>query len=327
MTKLFNNLKERFKSTSKEHKIRVFYNFVLVVLGNLVLAFGCSVFMTELKIVSGGVTGISIIINKLAGDVKIFGDIPFLSSITVESFFIFIITWGLWLLGLFTLGKDFAFKTLLSSIIFPLFFAIFQGVPSLQDFAKEIAYDVEGKTEVGRYLLSGIFAGVSVGGGCALTFLGGGSTGGVDVIAFIAEKYFKIRTSIAVFITDGTIVLLGLIFVGDPISSLCGIISAFLCSAMVELLYNASQSCFVADIISDHWEEISHYVQHEIGRGATIINAIGGYKGDKRVILRIVFEKNQFIKIKQYIAEVDPKAFITYTMTNAVFGEGFKPIK
>jgi uncharacterized membrane-anchored protein YitT (DUF2179 family) len=281
--------------------------------------------MTELNIVSGGVTGISIVIEHFVGPVTIFENIPFLSSITVESLIIFLLTWGLWFLGLFCLGKDFAFKTLLSSILFPIFFAAFDGIPFLTEFAKDVAGTSvsQAEPETGRLLLCGIFAGVSVGGGCALTFLGGGSTGGVDIVAFILEKYLKIKTSISVFIIDGTIVLIGLFTIQNYTSSLCGIIAAFLCSLMVELIYNTSRSCYVVDIISDHWEEIQKYVHEALDRGSTIIPAIGGYKGEKRIILRIVFEKSQYIKIKQYIAEIDPNAFITYTLTNGVFGKGF----
>ena len=68
-------------------------------------------------------------------------------------------------------------------------------------------------------------------------------------------------------------------------------------------------------------------MQTEIGRGTTTIPAKGGFHGDDRVILRIVFNKNEYNKIRTYIASVDPKAFVTYTRTNAVFGEGFKAHK
>ena len=89
--------------------------------------------------------------------------------------------------------------------------------------------------------------------------------------------------------------------------------------------YVGSQTSYQVDIISSKWEEISAYAQDELGRGCTIIPAKGGYKGEDRPILRIVFEKSQYHLIRTFIAKVDKKAFFTSTRTNAVFGEGFKP--
>ena len=96
---------------------------------------------------------------------------------------------------------------------------------------------------------------------------------------------------------------------------------------LIEVIYIGSQSAYQADIISDKWEEISKYALIELDRGTTIIRAEGGYKGDERVILRIVFDKRQHNKIREFIAKIDPHAFVTYTRTNAVFGEGFKSHK
>ena len=95
-------------------------------------------------------------------------------------------------------------------------------------------------------------------------------------------------------------------------------------AALIEIVYIKNQTAYQVDIISDKWQEISRYAQDELERGATIIHAEGGYKGEERVILRVVFDRFQYDKIKKYIASVDPKAFVTYTQTNAVFGEGFK---
>ena len=108
------------------------------------------------------------------------------------------------------------------------------------------------------------------------------------------------------------------------VQSLCGILSSFVTAALIEIVYIKNQTAYQVDIISDKWEEISRYAQDELERGATIIHAQGGYKGEERVILRVVFDRFQYEKIKKYIASVDPKAFVTYTQTNAVFGEGFK---
>ena len=89
----------------------------------------------------------------------------------------------------------------------------------------------------------------------------------------------------------------------------------------------SNSSCTKRDIISSKWEEISRFVQDELERGTTLIPARGGFSGEDKVILRIVFSKREYNKIRTFIAQIDPKAFVTYTRTNAVFGEGFKSHK
>ncbi|MCD8204590.1 MAG: YitT family protein, partial [Coprobacillus sp.] len=84
---------------------------------------------------------------------------------------------------------------------------------------------------------------------------------------------------------------------------------------------------YQADIISSHNDEISRYIQDELGRGVTIIEAKGGYHGDDRPILRVVFDRSQLNKLRDYVAKVDPSAFMSITQTSAVYGEGFKTNK
>jgi uncharacterized membrane-anchored protein YitT (DUF2179 family) len=185
-----------------------------------------------------------------------------------------------------------------------------------------------GTPVVGNYILCGLFGGVFIGGGVALTFLGGGSSGGVDVVQLILRKYAHIKESVGAFIVDTVIIVAGMLSmcITDPsllIPALCGILSSFVTAVVIEIVYIRSQTSYQVDIISDHWKEISAFAQDELGRGTTIIKAEGGFKGDERIILRIVFDKSQYENIKNYIASVDPKAFITFTQTNAVYGEGF----
>lgn len=297
---------------------------ILVILGTVIVAFGNVAFLVPLDINAGGLSGIGIIARYFAPDS--FKVILYNIIITGSSII-------LWLLGLLFIGKDFAIKTLIASIIFPAATWLFSACPGLSDlvnqFGELLKTAASGPT-AGNFLLAGLFGGVFVGTGVALTFVGGGSTGGVDVLTFLMEKFLKLKQSIASFIIDGTIVVTGLAILvpqdgGFLLPCLSGILSAFVTALIIEFIYIGSQTSYQVDIISEHWEEISKFAQDELGRGATILHAQGGYKGDERVILRIVFDKRQYNKIRQFISKVDPKAFVTFTRTNAVFGEGFKP--
>ena len=102
---MFKFLKKINKSAFK----RTLKNLLFVILGNVLLAFGSSIFLIELDIVTGGVSGIGIIIQHFVGD-----------SFQVVDIFVFIATWAFWILGLIFMGKEFAFKTLISTILYPL---------------------------------------------------------------------------------------------------------------------------------------------------------------------------------------------------------------
>ena len=303
------NVKEYLKS--KDFRTRAF-RVLLVILGSAILAYGTAIFLTKLEIVAGGLSGVAIIIQHFIGGGDQYIDI-IVAAASVVLFFI----------GLFFVGKEFALKTLVSTIAYPAFLTLFLRV----EYFHQVAGLVSGDGSVGYILVCGIFAGVFVGAGVGLTFLGGGSTGGVDIIIVILAKHTKLNESISSFVTDASIILLSIILIpGNIVNSLCGIISAFVVALMIEFIYVNQTASIQADVISDKWEDISRFAQDEMGRGATIIKALGGYHQEERTILRVVFDRRQFDAFKKFVAKTDPKAFITYTQTNAVYGEGFKAI-
>ncbi len=300
-------------------------NYVAVILGTFLLAFGSVIFLTKSELVAGGISGIAIIIQHFV-------------DIAIYDYLVAGLTILFWLLGLIFLGKDFALKTALSSALYIGFTFLFKRVVFFDELATtfagliptEVIIDgtktvvTQTTSPVANLILCGVFGGVFIGGGVAITFLGGGSSGGIDVVQLLLSKYTGIKESISGFLIDGVIILVGMVAMQLWVPSLCGILASFVTAALIEIVYIKNQTAYQVDIISDKWEEISRFAQDELERGATIIRAEGGYKGEERVILRVVFDKFQYEKIKRYIASVDPKAFVTYTQTNAVFGEGFK---
>lgn len=291
----------------KKVVVKQVYNYFAIVIGTFLLAFGSVIFLTKAELVAGGLSGIAIVIQHFV-------------TVNIYDYLIAGLTVFFWLLGLIFLGKDFALKTALSSALYIGFTFLFKRV----DFFNDLAASFAGKQEAGNLILCGIFGGVFIGGGVAITFLGGGSTGGVDVVQVMFSKYFGIKESVSGFLIDALVIIVGMASMQMWVPALCGILSSFVTAVLIEIVYIKNQTAYQVDIISDKWKEISRYAQDELERGATIIRAEGGYKGEERVILRVVFDKRQYEKIKHFIASIDPKAFVTYTQTNAVFGEGFK---
>ena len=299
--------------------IRQISNYIAVILGTFLLAFGSVIFLEKSNLVAGGVSGIAIVVqHAIRLGLK---DM----TIRVYDYIVYGLMVIFWVLGLIFLGKDFALKTLLSSVLYIGFTALFFRVQFFDQLADKFAgLDLDENARAGNLILCGVFGGVFVGGGVALTFVGGGSTGGVDVLQILMAKYWRIKESVGGFLLDAVVIVVGMGVMQMWIPALCGILSSFVVAVLIEIVYIKGQTAYQVDIISDKWEEISRYAQDELERGATIIRAEGGYKGEERVILRVVFDQRQYEKIREYIASVDPKAFVTFTQTNAVFGEGFK---
>ena len=297
-------------SVKKKTILKQIRNYLLVAIGTLVLAFGTVIFLTKCELVAGGISGIAIIINHFI-------------SIDIYDYLVAGLTVLFWFIGLIFVGRDFAFKSLFSSILYIGYTFLFNRIAFFNDLAITFAGLDKGDPSVGNYILCGLFGGVFIGTGIAITFLGGGSTGGVDCLQPMFKKYFNLKETVTSVIVDCVVIFIGAVCMKLWVPALCGILSCVVTALLIEVVYIRSQTSYQVDIISDHWEEIKEYAQQELDRGTTIIRAEGGYQGEERIILRIVFDRRQYEKIRDYIASVDPRAFITFTQTNAVYGEGF----
>ena len=175
-------------------------NMGLVVVGTLILAFGTALFILPFDLVCGGISSIAIILNNLLS-------VDFISIDTL----ITLITWTLFFIGLIFLGKNFALKTLISTIVYPIGISLFSKLYDPQFMNGIFCIDQSQYSEI-AILLAALFGGVLVGAGCALTFLGGGSTGGVDIFASLICKIFKkLRSSVVIFCIDAITIALGLL--------------------------------------------------------------------------------------------------------------------
>ncbi len=302
--------------TAKYTKIDIWTlikNILLTVAGTLVLSFGTSVFILPFDLVSGGVSGISIVLDRI---------IP-LEFLTVD-LIVTIVTWLLFLVGFLVLGKSFAAKTLISTIIYPLGVSIFMRLAD-PGFLEGFFY-LKGYTEYSdvALILATILGGACVGVGCAITFLGGGSTGGVDVIALTICKIFKrAKSSVVFFIIDATIVICGMFVIGDLVISLLGIFSAFISALMVDKVFIGSTRSFIAQIISDKYEEINREIIERVDRGSTVIDVKGGYTGENKKMIMVSFTVNQYAEILNAINKHDKKAFVTIHRAHEINGEGW----
>lgn len=279
----------------KEHKI---INVLLIVLGNLSLAIATSLFILPHGIVNGGTSGISIITDAL------FGIKPQLV--------ISLLCWGLFIIGWIFLGKKFAFKTLMSTFLYPLFINIFVNIKGIYSLSNQID----------DTLLATIIGAILTGFGMGICYREGASTGGMDVVSLLLKKYLNIKVSISTLAIDSIIISLGLFAISFE-SAMYGILCVALTSLVIEKITISGTRSYMAHIVSDKSEEINEYLTKVLSRGTTLIEAKGGLTGNKKTMIEIVFNEKEYYDIKKNIYEIDNKAFISVYKSINAYGEGF----
>lgn len=282
-----------------DRKKEFMQQFLLMVMGNLLLASSVSFLILPNNILTGGVAGVSVALEPLFN----FNPVWMVNGLTV----------GLYLIGALLLGKEFAIKSMISTILYPFF------VTTLSAIVPWFGHD----TFIINPLLATIYSGVLAGTGLGMVFRTGGSTGGMDIPALILHKYTHISQGNAVMIIDILTVGLGVYTYGlEP--ALVGVLSVYVSGYSIDwLLTIGSQPAKNVMVISDYWEEVRVKVMDEVGRGVTLLQANGGYKKVERPVVMCVITQQQYPHLEKTILEVDPKAFIIVNDVHSVHGEGF----
>lgn len=292
--------------------LNVLKHIFFVAIGTCILAFGTAVFLVEYNLVTGGVSGLAIVLNAF---------FPKLG----EEFYITVLTWGLFLLGWIFLGHNFAAKTLLSTILYPIMYWACRMLvdPELNIFNGYFMLHNSEYRDI-AILIASTLGGACVGVGCAIAFKGGGSTGGVDVLALLLCKIFKkAKSSYIIFGIDATIVVLGIFVFQDMVLSLLGIISAFICAMMIDKVFIGNDGAYVAQIVSDEYEIISKGIIKQLDRTATVVDVVGAYSQEPKKMLIVSFSMREYSDLINIINHADPGAFLTISRAFKNHGEGW----
>jgi uncharacterized membrane-anchored protein YitT (DUF2179 family) len=291
---------------------------LLVILGTVILAFGSAVFLIPFDLVMGGTSGIAIIIKSCFPQG--------LDSATVDVYIniaVAVITWALFFIGLIFLGKDFAAKTLLSTIVYPLVFPLLSMLVD-PDVLGGYFY-LQGNAHQELVLVfAGVMGGILLGAGCAIAFLGGGTTGGTDIIAFLICKFSpKLKISQVTFFVDFTIIALGIFAVGDLIISSIGVLSAYVSSLVIDKIFLGGKTAYVAHIVTTTPAQISEDVIKILDRTTTIMDCKGAYSGEHKNVVMVSFTMREYREILSIVSKYDKKAFITVNKAHEISGEGW----
>ncbi len=300
---------------SKKEILIMIKNILLVVIGTVILAFGTGVFLFPFNIITGGIAGIAITLNNL---------IPEFEFLAFKSYdiYVFVVTWGLFLMGLLVLGKSFSLKTLISTIVYSPVFSI--SVRLVESNALNGFFNIAASYPHISVILGAVFGGAFVGVGCAIAFLGGGSTGGTDIIAFVICKWFKrLRSSVIIFLVDIAVVLGGIVVLKDLTLSLLGIASAFICAIVIDKLFLGESQAFIAHIVSDKYEEINKAIIMKLDRTTTILDGQGGFSRKNKKVVMVSFTMRQYSTLINIVNIIDKTAFVSIHRAHEINGEGW----
>lgn len=294
-------------------------NSLIVVAGTFVLAFGVGLFIIPFDLVNGGVSGLGIIAEKSLSGISLFSDLS-------ASFYASVFNCLLFVLGFIILGKTFAVQTLVSTLFYPVALSLAVSLAESNAFGGFFNLHSEIYSSYGELslIIATVFGGAMIGAGCAITFIGGGSTGGVDVISLSLCKYFrKMKNSVAMFICDSLIIVLGMFAVGDLILSLLGILSAFIAAIAIDKIFIGESEALTAYVVSDNCELINTAIIEKLDRTSTILPCKGGYSGDNKQLLMTTFSARQYVEFTALISFIDKKAFVTVHRAHEINGEGW----
>jgi uncharacterized membrane-anchored protein YitT (DUF2179 family) len=284
-------------------KIGTFETYFSLALGIFVMAVAYYFFVIPSGLVTGGSTGLAIIMTRF------FETVPLsLFSLAFNTVFM--------ALALVFLGKKEFLNTVFGSLLFPGFLALFEWVipdPS----------SLYGENDL---LLVALYAGMLVGAGFGIVCKYGGSTGGTDIAIKIVKKYTPLSLASAVYAVEAAIILAGaLTYPGDLkdgiLTGLYAIVVVFISGKVSDSIVIGSQSKKAVNIITDKPKDIKNAVYATLRRGMTEIPSQGGYTESKKTLLIIVIQNAEYHIVRNIIVNTDPKAFVFVTPASEIHGE------
>lgn len=276
-----------------------YVDYLFIFMGTGIMALAIQCIFEPIGLVTGGFSGIAIIIRKMtAGIVE--GGVPlWLTNLALNV--------PVFIAALIIKGRKFLGRTVIGTVFLSFWLYVIPQVDLTQ----------------GDYMLSAVFGGVITGIGIGFVLLAKATTGGTDMVSALIQKYVRHYSVVQILqVIDGMVVLAGLYVFGLK-PALYAIVAIFITSKVSDALMEGMKYSKVAFIITDCYKEIADAIMTQLDRGLTGLDATGMYSGDKKTVLYCVVSKKEIVELKDIVAKIDPKAFVIVTDAREVFGEGF----
>lgn len=277
----------------------VYIDYLFMIIGSGLMAFAIKCIFDPINLVTGGFTGIAIILKSMTGGI-IEGGVPLWLTnlvLNIPNFFIAMKIKGIRFIG----------RTSFSTICLSLWLYV---IPEMNFMVDD-------------FVLASLFGGVITGIGIGLVFLARATTGGTDMMAALIQHYWR-HYSIAQIlqVVDAVIVLAGAYVFGIS-RALYAIIAVFVVSQITDGMIEGLKFSKIAYIISDKQTVVASAIMKELNRGATGLKAKGMYSDKEKDMLFCVVSKKEIVYLKEIVINADPNAFVIVSDAREVLGEGF----
>lgn len=273
--------------------------YLVITAGTGLLAFAIKCIFDQVGLVTGGFTGIAILLKSVTGFFYE-GGIPlwFANLALNVPFFI---------IALKLKGKRFIGRTMFATVLLSVWLYL---IPDM-DFA------------AGDYILAAIFGGVLVGTAMGMILWANATTGGTEMVAVLLQGWLRHYSVAQIMqVLDGMIVLVGLYVFGLR-PSMYAIVAIFISSKVMDTILEGMKFSKAAYIVTDFYEEIAKQIMEELERGVTGLEAQGMYSGSKKCVLYCVVSKKEIVSLKELVRRIDENAFVVVGDVREVLGEGF----
>ena len=277
------------------YKQQIAFSSLSIIAGNALYALTVVLFLVPSGLITGGATGIALGVNRVLG-------LP-------VSGVLFAINISMLVLGWMVLGSRFALTTIASTILSPLFLALWERV-----FADFVLTD--------DLVLNTIFAGLGVGISLGITIRAGASTGGMDIPPLVLNKWFKLPVSATMLAFDIIVLLMQAVFSPMP-QVLYGIVMVLIHTVVMDKMLMMGASRTEVKIISSQSDAICAAILEQLDRGVTILHGEGGYTHESSAVLLSIVSNRELPRLEKLAHSIDPTCFLIVSHVTEVSGRGF----
>ena len=271
----------------------------VVAFGNALMAAGIVLFVLPSGLITGGTTGLGIIMEHVSG-----------LSIPV---FTAIFNIAMFLLGYVCLGKTFAATTLVSTFLSPVMLA----------FMQHLAGDIVLCEDL---LMNALFGGICVGVAIAVVVRAGSSTGGMDIPPLLLQKYAGIPVSKSLYVFDFLIVC-GQTLIVAPDMLLYGVLMVLVYTIVIDKVLAMGDAQIQLQIVTEKPDEIRRAILQDVDRGVTMLHGQTGHFQRETDVLFTIISPRERHRTEQLIRRIDPQAFMIISHVTRVSGSGFSEAK
>lgn len=290
------NRKQRMKWVAKRP---LYADYLLIITGTAILALSIQWFYDPVGLVTGGFTGIAIIV-KLTSLALVENGIPLWMTNLMLNIPVFLI-------ALKIKGKQFVGRSGFATLLLSVWLYVIPAV----DMAQKDP------------LLAAVFGGVLSGVGIGFVLLAKATTGGTDLLAVLFQRRLRQYSVVQVMqVIDGAIVLAGLYVFGLK-TGLYAVIAIYISAKVSDALLEGMKFSKAAFIITDRYQQTAQALMEQLNRGVTGFFAKGMYSGEEKCILYCVVSKKEIVDLKELVVDIDKNAFVIVSDAREVLGEGF----